>query len=130
MVLNAELHKKFWSIIWSFLSSLSLSFSLILSLFDKPYFDETVLVDLPQHPIFEGCDHLPTDKEIIDATHKLKSKAPGKSGIMTEVWKNSLNFRETFSVLKSIIINFLVTEVVSSDWNIGRLVILLEKGDL
>ena len=49
---------------------------------------------------------------------------------MAEVWKNSLNFRETFSVLKSIIINFLVTEVVSSDWNIGRLVILLEKGDL
>ena len=112
MVLNAELHKKFWSIIWSFLSSLSLSFSLILSLFDKPYFDETVLVDLPQHPIFEGCDHLPTDKEIIDATYKLKNNAPCESGIGAHVWNSLLDCRETFSMLKSIIIKFWVTKIV------------------
>ena len=28
----------------------------------QPYFDESVLDDLPQHPIFEGCEHLLTDK--------------------------------------------------------------------
>ena len=33
------------------------------------HFDESVLDDLPQHPVFEACDHLPADKEIIDATH-------------------------------------------------------------
>ena len=56
------------------------------TLYDRQlHFEESVLDDLPQHPIFEGCDHLPTHKEIIDSTHKLKSKAPGKSGIMAKV---------------------------------------------
>ena len=48
----------------------------------KPHLNKSVLDDLMQQPIFEGCDHLPTDMEIIDATHKLKNKAPGESGIM------------------------------------------------
>ena len=37
----------------------------------QPHFDESVLDDLPPQPIFEGCDLLPTDKKIIDATHRL-----------------------------------------------------------
>ena len=45
----------------------------------QPHFDDSVLDDLPQHPIFEGCDNLPTEKEIIDATRKL-----GESGIMAQ----------------------------------------------
>ena len=40
----------------------------------QPHFDKSALDDLPQRPIFKGCDLLPTDKEIIDATHKLKNK--------------------------------------------------------
>ena len=48
----------------------------------QPHFNKSVLDDLMQQPIFEGCDHLPTDMEIIDATHELKNKAPGESGIM------------------------------------------------
>ena len=45
----------------------------------QSHFDDSVLDDLPQHPIFEGCDNLPTEKEIIDATRKL-----GESGIMAQ----------------------------------------------
>ena len=48
----------------------------------QPHFNKSVLDDLLQHPIFEGCDHLPTDKEIIDSTHKLKKEPSNKSGIM------------------------------------------------
>ena len=38
----------------------------------QPHFNKSVLHDLLQHPVFEECDHLPTDKVIIDATCKLK----------------------------------------------------------
>ena len=48
-------------------------------------FGESILVDLTQHPIFEGYDHLLTEMEIIDPTDKLKNKAPGESGIMAQV---------------------------------------------
>lgn len=48
-------------------------------------FSESTLVDLTQHPIFKGCDHLLTEMEIIDPTDKLNSKAPGESGIMAQV---------------------------------------------
>ena len=71
----------------------------------QPHFDESVLDGLPQHSIFEGCEHLPTDKEFIDATHNHK-KVPGESGIMAQVWKSLFDCRETFSMLKSIIIKF------------------------
>ena len=80
--------------------------------------------------MFEGCDHLPTRKEIIDATNKLKNKAPGESGITVHIWKGLLDCRKIFSLLKSIIINFWVTEIVPDEWNIGRLIILPKKGDL
>ena len=70
----------------------------------QPHFDESVLEELPQHPIFIRCDHLPT--EIIDATHKLKNKAPGKSGILTQLLKSLLDYREAPSMLKSIFIKF------------------------
>ena len=96
----------------------------------QAHFDESVHDDLLQHPIFEGCDHLPTGKEIIDATHKLKNEAPGESGIMAQIRKNLLDCRETFSMLKSIIIKFGVTEINTNVWNIGRLIVLLKKRDL
>ena len=48
-------------------------------------FGESILVDLTQHPIFEGYDHLLTEMEIIDPTDKLKNKAPDESGIMAQV---------------------------------------------
>ena len=80
--------------------------------------------------MLEGRDHLPTGKEIIDATHKLKNKTPGESGIMVQVWKSLLDCRQTFFMLKSIIIKFWVTEIVPDEWNIGRLIVLSKKGDL
>ena len=49
----------------------------------QAHYDESVL---PQQPVYdECCDYLPTDQEIRDATHKLKNKAPGESGIMAPV---------------------------------------------
>ena len=49
---------------------------------------------------------------------------------MAQVWRSLLDYRETFSMLKSIIIKFRVNEIVPDDWNIGRLTVLLKKGDL
>ena len=94
------------------------------------HYDESVLDALPQQPVYEGCDYLPTNQEIRDATHKLKNKAPGESGIMAPVWKSLLYCRETFNMLRSIVINFWRTEVVPDEWNTGRLFILPKKGDL
>ena len=72
MVLYAELQKKILKI-----------FDYFRTLYDRqPHFHESVLVDLSEHPIFEGCDHLLTDQKIIGATHKLKNKARGESYIM------------------------------------------------
>ena len=64
---------------------------------------------------------LPNDKEIKDATHKLKNKAPVESWRRSE--KVYLNRRETFSILKSIIIKFWVTEIAATEWNIRRLTV-------
>ena len=43
---------------------------------------------------------------------------------MALVLKSLLDCRETFSMLKSIIIKFWVTEIVPDEWNIGRLIVL------
>ena len=48
-------------------------------------YDETVLDTLPQCPVVEGCDHVPTDEEIRLATLKLKDNAPGESGLCPQV---------------------------------------------
>ena len=49
---------------------------------------------------------------------------------MAQVWRSLLDYRETFSMLKSIIIKFRVNEIVPDEWNIGRLTVLLKKGVL
>ena len=59
-----------------------------------------------------------------------KNKAPAESEIMVQVWKSLSDCRETFCMLKGIIIKFGVTEIVPNEWNIGRMIVLSEKGDL
>lgn len=93
-------------------------------------FDETVLDLLSQRPVFENCDEIPSDEEIRTAISKLKNKAPGESGVMTQSWKIIIDSQEIFQILKSIITDFWVTETVPKEWNIGRLNVLPKKGDL
>ena len=95
-----------------------------------PDFDETVLELLPQCPIVEGCDHLPNDDEIRNATLRLKNTAPGDSGICAPALKCLLDSDETFALLKSIVLQFWRTEIVPLEWNTGGLTILPKKGDL
>lgn len=103
--------------------------------FEKLYgnqvnYEETVLDLLAQRPIFEKCDGIPTDEEIRIAISKLKNKAPGESGVMTQSWKSLVDSPEIFQILKSIITDFWTTETVPKQWNIGRLNVLPKKGDL
>ena len=103
--------------------------------FEKLYgneanFDESVLELLPQRPVFKNCDGIPSDDEIRTAVSKLKNKAPGESGLMSQSLKCLVDSPELFDVLKSIIIDFWVSESVPEEWNIGRLNILPKKGDL
>ena len=69
----------------------------------------------------EDVTILPNDKEIKDATHKVKNKAPAESWRRPE--KVYLNRGEAFSMLKGIIIKFWVTENVPIKWNIRRLTV-------
>ena len=100
------------------------------SLFDQEgSYDPRVLDELPQHPIHEGYDHLPTDEEIRNAILKLKNNAPGESSVISQPLK-ALNHPDTFVILKRIVLNFWSTEIVPDEWNIGRLIVLPKKGDL
>ena len=60
------------------------------------------------------------DLIIFQLTRKLKNKTPGESGSMTQVWKNLLDCRETFSMLKSIVIKFWMTEIVPEDLSLPK----------
>ena len=60
------------------------------------------------------------DLIIFQLTRKLKNKTPGESGIMTQIWKNLLDCRETFSMLKSIVIKFWMTEIVPEDLSLPK----------
>ena len=83
---------------------------------------------LPQNHIVQGCDHVPN--EIRLATLRLKNKAPRDSGICPQAWKSLLESEETFGMLKGVVVQLWTTEVVSEEWNIGRLTVLPKKGDL
>ena len=93
-------------------------------------YDETVLDSLPQVDTIQGCDHTPTNEEIRTATLKLKNTAPGESGIRPEIWKTLLENSTTEKYLQTIIKQIWVTEIISDEWNIGKLTILPKKGDL
>ena len=58
--------------------------------------EESVTDVLPQLPIFGGLDHTPTDEELVSATNKLKNKAPGTSGLCSQLWKSMLDSLESF----------------------------------
>ena len=52
-------------------------------------FDRTVLDDLPQYPVKQSLDDLPTLEEVIKAIGELSSgKAPGQDGISPEIYKH------------------------------------------
>lgn len=93
-------------------------------------YDRTVLDMLSQNPLVDGCDHTPTNEEIRLATLKLKNKAPGESGICPQAWKSLLECDETFGMLKGVVVQLWVTEVVPEEWKIGRLNVIPKKGDL
>ena len=96
----------------------------------SPTFDCTVLNMLPQNPIVEVCDHVPTEEEIRLATLRLKNKAPGDSGICSQAWKSLLKCDETFSMFKGVVVKLWTNEIVPEECNIGQLTVLPKKGDL
>ena len=52
-------------------------------------FDRTVLNDIPQYPVKQNLDDLPTLEEVIKAIGELSSgKAPGQDGISPEIYKH------------------------------------------
>ena len=73
---------------------------------------------------------LPDDKEIADACRSLKNKAPGDSGLKPELWKALLTDSRTFHLLKSLVLDFWISEVPPKQWMMGLLRILPKKGDL
>ena len=73
---------------------------------------------------------LPDDKEIADACRSLKNKAPGDSGLKPELWKALLTDSRTFHLLKSLVLDFWISEVPPKQWMVGLLRILPKKGDL
>ena len=96
----------------------------------KPAYDPTVLDDLPQHPVVNECDHLPTDDEVCKAVQLLKNTGPGETGISAHVWKCLLNSSETFSLIKQFVLTFWINEKPPPEWEVGVLKILPKKGDL
>ena len=83
-----------------------------------------------QEAIVEGLDHEPSDEEIKEAVEKLHDSGPGDSGLCAQAWKCLLKSEETFEVLKQIILLFLATGDVPTEWETGLLKILPKKGDL
>ena len=81
------------------------------------------------NPTTEISD-LPDDKEIADACRSLKNKAPSDSGLKPELWKALLTDSRTFHLLKSLVLDFWISEVPPKQWMMGLLRILPKKGDL
>ena len=96
----------------------------------QPAFDASVLEHLQQHNIVPNCDHTPDDEEITKATRRLKDRGPGDSGICPQAWKAIIQHGQSFSILKSVIIDFWESEITPAEWEIGLLKILAKKGDL
>ena len=96
----------------------------------RPAYDPTVLDDLPQHPVVNDCDHLPTDNEIRKAVQLLKNTGPGESGINAQIWKCLLDSAETYPLIKHFVTHFWINESPPSEWELGVLKILPKKGDL
>ena len=96
----------------------------------KPTFDPTVLDLLDQHPVMEGIDYCPTNDEIRKAVNRLKNKAPGESGLTSQMFKCLTEDEITFDLLKTVITELLNTESPTAEWDVGLLKILPKKGDL
>ena len=100
-------------------------------LYDRePTFDPTVLDLLDQHPVMEGIDHCPTNDEIRKAVNRLKNKAPGESGLTSQMFKCLTEDEITFDLLTTVITELWNTESPPAEWDVGLLKILPKKGDL
>ena len=95
-----------------------------------PRCDLSVAETIPQRPVVQGCDHPPTDEDIHCAIAKLKENAPGESGIPAKIWKILSDEKDTYNILKIIILDFWNTELTPEEWEKGLLTILPKKGDL
>ena len=96
----------------------------------QPEFDISVLDNLRQHPVASNCENQPNDEEITKATRSLKDRWPGDSWICVQVWKAIIENKETFTILKLVIIGFWESKIPPTEWEIGLLKILPKKGDL
>ena len=85
---------------------------------------------LPQLNTSIGIMDVPDDKEIADACRSLKNKAPGDSGLKPQLWKTLLTDDRTFHLLKSLVLDFWISELPPRQWMTGLLRILPKKGDL
>ena len=73
---------------------------------------------------------VPDDKEITEACRSLKNKALGDCGLKPQLWKTLLTDDRTFHLLKSLVLDFWISELPPRQWMTGLLRILPKKGDL
>ena len=85
---------------------------------------------LPQLNTPIGIMDVPDDKEIADACRSLKNKAPGVSGLKPQLWKTLLTDDRTFHLIKSLVLDFWISELPPRQWMTGLLRIPPKKGDL
>ena len=95
-----------------------------------PTYDESVLDLLDEHPTIESTALLPQDEEISKAITHLKNKAPGASGLTSQMFKSLLQHDQCFNHLRTIISDIWIYETYPSQFDIGKLVVLPKKGDL
>ena len=96
----------------------------------QPSFDESVLDDLPQEPVYTNLDLPPSDDEILKASRKLRDTSPGVSGLHAGLWRALMETPEGFAYVRGFVISFWLTEQAPPEWESGLLKILPKKGDL
>ena len=79
-------------------------------------YDPSVIDEITRQPIHQGYNHLPKDEEIQIAALKLKNKAPRESRMMAQVLKSLLECQEIFNMLKDIVLEFWITDVVPEEY--------------
>ena len=61
---------------------------------------------IPQVNAVQEYNEVPDDEEIEKVCRSLKDKAPGESGLLSQLWKTFFTEDSTFQILKSLILDF------------------------